>query len=558
MDWKKLLSEERIRKSKPVSGDIRNAYESDFGRIIFSPALRRMHDKTQVFPLTTDDNIHSRLTHSNEVMSIGYTFGLKLCEEEIFKTKTGKSQLELLRIFPVVLKNVCLIHDIGNAPFGHFGETIVSNYFKNLDETKSCEAFNTLNEHQKRDFINYDGNAQGLRVLTRLQILDDAYGLNLTYATLASYLKYPNFDEINDNVEKKLSDAGNSLELHTIEKSKHGVFASEKEFFKKIMETCGLEINNKYLRHPLCYLMEASDSIAYLTMDIEDGYHKNLVSFKDIKEKFSDLANLKTDEYPDGLPVAVYILKMCDDDYINDTTKIVNIRIALINYLVNFTFKRFMDKLSEIETGSYNKELLKDDPNKVAKILADICFKKIFSSREINYLETAGYSVFTGLLDYYIAFIFHKEKKFRRRAESLISKSIINCAIEENLINIFESKLSNELEKLEKNKTKYKKNETKLTEIGKDIEKIKKLKTEADKLLNEFKLLSIKQEEEPLNEKEKEEFPVLKKKLKKIIDPCFDDLEDYSKFRVILDFISGMTDQYALNHFQKISGQKIF
>ena len=88
MNWEKLISTERIRKSKMITTDIRNEFESDFGRIIFSPALRRMHDKTQVFPLTSDDNIHSRLTHSNEVMSIGYTFGLKLCESEKIQQRT--------------------------------------------------------------------------------------------------------------------------------------------------------------------------------------------------------------------------------------------------------------------------------------------------------------------------------------------------------------------------------------------------------------------------------------------------------------------------------------
>lgn len=109
MDWKKLLSEKRIRKSSKNPQDVRNEFDSDFGRIIFSPALRRMHDKTQVFPLTSDDNIHSRLTHSNEVMSIGYTFGLKLSKSSLIQGKTEKKEDELIRILPVILKNVCLI-----------------------------------------------------------------------------------------------------------------------------------------------------------------------------------------------------------------------------------------------------------------------------------------------------------------------------------------------------------------------------------------------------------------------------------------------------------------
>lgn len=72
MDWKKYLSSVRMRKSssnidqRKEHNDYRTDIESDFGRVIFSSACRRLHDKTQVFPLTTDDNIHSRLTHSME------------------------------------------------------------------------------------------------------------------------------------------------------------------------------------------------------------------------------------------------------------------------------------------------------------------------------------------------------------------------------------------------------------------------------------------------------------------------------------------------------------
>lgn len=72
MNWKNdLLSTQRLRPSRvdnqravlSENTDNRNPFESDFGRVIFSSASRRLHDKTQVFPLTSDDNIHSRLTH---------------------------------------------------------------------------------------------------------------------------------------------------------------------------------------------------------------------------------------------------------------------------------------------------------------------------------------------------------------------------------------------------------------------------------------------------------------------------------------------------------------
>ncbi len=133
MNWDKYLNAQRLRTSKrSKSFDSRNEFESDFGRIIFSPAIRRMHDKTQVFPLTSDDNIHSRLTHSMEVMSVGHSIALNLCSKEEFLYKIGLDTHSILREIPVIVKNSCLVHDIGNPPFGHFGETVIQDYFKNL------------------------------------------------------------------------------------------------------------------------------------------------------------------------------------------------------------------------------------------------------------------------------------------------------------------------------------------------------------------------------------------------------------------------------------------
>ena len=183
MDWQKLLTNKRLRPSTRVK-DTRSEFESDYGRIIFSPATRRMHSKTQVFPLTDNDNIHSRLTHSLEVMSVGYSLSILFCESRIFQEKTGKSNYEMFREIPIILQNSCLIHDIGNPPYGHFGETVIQEYFKKFF-TQGSVPFQ-LTAEQQRDFIHFDGNAQGLRVLTKLQSINDIYGLNLTCTTLAA------------------------------------------------------------------------------------------------------------------------------------------------------------------------------------------------------------------------------------------------------------------------------------------------------------------------------------------------------------------------------------
>lgn len=467
MNWEKLLNNNRLRQSNRKNRkDARNDFESDFGRIIFSPALRRMHDKTQVFPLTTDDNIHSRLTHSMEVMSVGYSLGVKLCESDVLLRRLEKDKYELFREIPVILKNCCLVHDIGNPPFGHFGETVIRNYFSDFFRLGSDTGQSEVNAKTKRpeisltseqelDFLNFDGNAQGLRVLTKLQMLNDSYGLNLTFSTLASYIKYPNFAEISDSF---------------IESRKHGVFYSEKEYFNTIAEECNLVIGGRIVRHPLCYLMEAADSICYLTMDIEDGYNKGLVNLAFLYDELKDLPSLGSK------------LKEIFEDkegyYKNDLTKMVNFRIQIIQTLVLLAIDNFENNLDKIEKGEYNNELIFDDPdNQLAEKLRRICKENIFSYRDINSLELTGDSVIRGLLDYYIRFVFHKDKNYNKRATALISSSVLNVAFEECSL------------------------------YGKDAR--------------------------------------------------IENLSDYYKLRIVVDFISGMTDQYALNHYQKISGQRI-
>jgi dGTPase len=467
MNWEKLLSGNRIETSRRVKeGDARNEFESDFGRTIFSPAIRRMHDKTQVFPLTSDDNIHSRLTHSMEVMSIGHSLGIRICEHDKFKgLLEGR---DLFREIPVILKNACLVHDIGNPSFGHFGESVIQNYFKNFFENQKKEEideknkiakgllesgeakkFIKLNPQQEEDFTKFDGNAQGFRVLTKLQVLDTLAGLNLTFATLGAYLKYPNADQIDKSI---------------ISKKKRGVFQSEKEYLNKVIDECGLNINGKISRHPLCYLMEAADSICYLVMDIEDGFNSGLYNYDFVIEYFKDIE-----------PV-VQLIEKCKA-YNSDTSRIVQFRIGVIRILVDLAVNNFIENIDKIYQGDYNKELILDDDKfNLAKRLGEFSTEIIFPSRVITSLELTGHSVLSGLLDYYITFIFHQDKAYRKRAQSLISKSVLKVAFFENNL--------------------------------------------------------------PENSK-------------------IEQLNDYYKLRIIVDYISGMTDQFALKHYQELSGQKI-
>ena len=528
MNWRDLLNNNRLRTSTRIKGtDTRNDFESDFGRIIFSSAMRRMHDKTQVFPLTTDDNIHSRLTHSMEVMAIGHSLGIRICEKDDFASIVGSDKINLFREIPVLLKNACLVHDIGNPPFGHFGETVIKEYFKNTFALEKEEAEKAkkdgkkvkvlnLSPEEQEDFTNFDGNAQGFRVLTKLQILNDAFGLNLTYGTLASYTKYPNYGKIEKN---------------KIAKKKRGVFQSEIQYLEKISDACGLKINNDIVRHPLCFLMEAADSICYLVMDMEDGFNKGWYSFSEIGKHF---------ESDDEIKAKIAKLEKEHRGYGQEITKMVNFRIYLINRLVTLAVDNFIKYLPEISRGEYNKELIKDDEKGLEKLLTNFCVNKIFPNREITSLELTGHSVLTGLLDYYIKFVFHENKDYRNRAQGLISNSILRAAFVETKESIFYKRLEEFKDKSQSDNDGKHEYEIKYKSLSSSLDKWAQLKLGSQ-----------------LSETKEEELRNIEVELFGIVKPNIDDLNDYYKLRVIIDFISGMTDQFALNHYQKISGQKI-
>lgn len=424
IDWDKYLSSERYRSksefkdhfTKASDEDRRNAFESDFGRVAFSSAIRRMHDKAQVMPLTTGDSVHTRLTHSIEVMSIAYSLGISLCRDKDFIEVYGKDKaMELERTIPMILKTAAFVHDIGNPPFGHFGETIIQNYFKEYLKKR------IVTDKQALDFTCFDGNAEAFRILTRLQYIGDLSGLNLTYATLAAYSKYPN-----DNTPDK----------SYIGRKKHGVFTSESDIFNKMVEAChmGTE-DNKVKRHPLSFLVEAADSISYSIMDIEDGltmgwysfdyiinYLDGYLSKKTNNQNYSILKTIELDFEKKGINKDDGKRRMCD------------FRVYITRYLVSLAISRFKDNLEKIDKGEYSKELIEDN-DFVSRALHDFAVKNIYPQYEIEQIELTGNSVIKGLLNILLDCAFNQDKKFRNHLKSVISKTFLKVAKREEKVN---------------------------------------------------------------------------------------------------------------------------
>lgn len=407
IDWDKYLSIKRYRESEfdknrkanPV--EMRNAFDSDFGRVAFSSAIRRMHDKAQVIPLTSGDNVHTRLTHSLEVMSIANSLGIDLCRNKDFSDTYGEKAMNLERCIPIILKTAALVHDIGNPPFGHFGETVIQEYFKEYLKVRH------ITDSQALDFTRFDGNAEGFRILTRLQYIGDLAGLNLTYTTLAAYTKYPNVRDVNKGY---------------IGTKKHGVFSSEEDILQNMVNECHLALDDKRIkRHPLSFLVEAADSICYLVMDIEDGFTMNWYGFNDIV-KFID--NELNGKILDVLRIDFSKKGINEND---ERRKMTDFRVKLIQYLVDIAIKNFTTHLEEIDKGTYSKELI-EDGNTIAKILGNFAKANIYPRREIEQIELTGFSVLNGLLDILTMCAFSDEKKFRNHIKSVLSGTHLKVA----------------------------------------------------------------------------------------------------------------------------------
>ena len=187
MQWKKLLSAKRLGSDSPgtISAE-RSPFQRDFDRVIFSGAFRRLQNKTQVFPLVQEDYVRTRLTHSLETSSIGRSLGTAAGAFLKENYDLGEAQVSDVG---AIGATAALCHDIGNPPLGHAGEEAIRYWFTHSDVAK--ELRDELKSDEARDFELYEGNAQGFRVLSVLEMSDQCGGMQLTNAALGSFAKYP-------------------------------------------------------------------------------------------------------------------------------------------------------------------------------------------------------------------------------------------------------------------------------------------------------------------------------------------------------------------------------
>lgn len=363
MEWASLLSTERFGASAETLGG-RSEFQKDVDKIVFSSSFRRLQRKTQVHPQPRNDHVHTRLTHSLEVSSVGRTIGTLIGEFVVDELPTGLSSRDV----GTVVQAACLLHDVGNPPFGHAGEDAISEWFRRQTPTKKHL------KDQRDEFENFEGNAQGFRIAAKTEYAQE-YGMNLTYAVLASFMKYPRGIK-----EAKIHD-----------KVKYGFFESEKIEFETVFNKVGLlkGVGSSYSRHPLAYAVEAADDICYAIVDLEDGFELNILTFDDIFNTLEGVLNAKQKENTEKIKSnsARQALK-----YVRGIAVECMIREAIQNFKKNY---------SKIMEGKFSSAIIEGDgPGAKAVACAKkIARDKIFLETRKTQLEIGSYACMSHLLN---------------------------------------------------------------------------------------------------------------------------------------------------------------
>lgn len=493
--YNKLLTGQRIRKSKIGGRSLEEEAESDRGRVLFCAPFRRLQSKAQVFALETNASVRSRLTHTLEVATVGRQFAQAALNAF---TEAEKEQLGLKdkeRAFVSFVDAACLIHDLGNPPFGHFGESAISSWFRKHEQRLkphdiSDGAADLWNAHFK-DLQHFDGNPQGLRIVTHLQCEEtlDFTGLNLTATTIAACLKYP---------------YGSTTLNH--ERKKPGYFQTEADVVEEVRKILDLEENS---RHPLVTLMEAADDTAYCISDIEDGIEKRIVSPDDMSDyvgtrmgKFKDHP-IYGEMVPELEPLLDQLrtygpsVSASGEAKSRKLSPLIDIRFLVLRYVAKYVGQEYKQRHLKILEGNNDPLLPHDpkDPSALIEVFREFAQSKLYFSRLVRQREISAHATFTGLLEAYAPVMADNLQRFQKamRGENApdgTSKITIEASL--------------------------------LSQIG---DKHKAAYYEAVRLIDPHK-----------SEKSKEV------------------LERIYRIRMVVDFISGMTDDFALRMFQLVSG----
>ncbi|WP_318432576.1 dGTPase [Photobacterium leiognathi] len=488
MDYKQKLKTDRHRVSSIEGRDFNEEMESDRGRAVNSAAVRRLQQKTQVFPLESNAAVRSRLTHSLEVQQVGRYIS------KIILKKLSAQGIDITQYsdgFISAVEVSCLLHDIGNPPFGHFGEEAINLWTKSFLTETIKNSFSQEPDCQKliKDLCNFEGNAQGIRLLHQIQ------ALNLTYTQLACLVKYTRAAY----EDKPLLED----DKYKYRKKKPGFYFSEEGLYKSIQEKLNIEDGARF---PLTYIMEAADDISYCIADVDDAVDKGILSIDKLHSEIERIweSFRGTDGVDDSVVDEGYLLKISqtamkrskEQKFNSHHAYILTLRTTLVNDLAMYAAERYVDNHDLVFSGDFDESLLDGcgKYNLATETLRILAIDNVFNHAEVENLELKGYAVISGLLEIYSPLIKLSFSEFKILAQSNRLKS---HPIETRLFH----KLSS------KHKDTY------------------------FSAVSELYHLDTPSKTEKL-------------------------IEIYHRARLVIDYISGMTDGFALEEYQNLSASK--
>jgi dGTPase len=375
MNWPQLLSADRLgaprRAPETGHGVGRTDFHKDHDRIVFSSPFRRLGRKTQVHPMTENDHVHTRLTHSIEVGCVGRSLGIMVGQSIAPYLPAHVSAYDLGSI----VQAACMAHDIGNPPFGHAGEYAIRDWFRREEH---AHLLANLSDLERRDVQTFEGNAHGFRVVTQLENHRFDGGMRLTYATLGTTLKYP------------------WTSTHAGHREKFACYQSERELLAHIAGELGLieQGTDRWARHPLSYLMEAADDICYAILDLEDGVEIGMLPFETIAPMLIKLAGVDDDLLALEVAAAPSVRR-----------KMSLLRSKAIDRCVREVTQAFLRNHDKLLHGEYEGDLIAACPDFVRHGIAQakqLARERIFNNRRKVEIEVGSFTCLDILLEAFI------------------------------------------------------------------------------------------------------------------------------------------------------------
>ena len=411
MQWSSLLCAQRevaspggrAREGDRFAGGLRSEFEKDYHRIIGSSSFRRLQDKTQVFALDKSDFIRTRLTHSLEVSSFAKSLGQNIASALLESHMDPGFTYEMKGDVCDILLCAGLIHDIGNPPFGHFGEEAIRDWFARRMKRlryKEKPVAEILSAQMVLDFLLFEGNAQALRQVARLHFLVNEHGMNLTYALLGTIIKYP------------VPSTGVKKDTPFLTDKKVGYFYAEQELYKKIGGAMGIY----GVRHPLTFILEAADDIAYRTADIEDACKKGMLSYDILKR---ELVLAREKAMREGFLVEERLnpVRLLESAYAHAVSigslepgmyAVQNFLLELQGQLISCATRGFLQNYEDIMEGRYQHDLFYQSRGDwIIRSLGDIAMRYAFLSRQILQMEVSVSTILNFLMDRFVPAIIH-------------------------------------------------------------------------------------------------------------------------------------------------------